>query len=80
MDILKKIFPFSFAKKEGVAGLIINVLIQLVVAIVAGVIIGLVAKIPVVGVIVGLVGGLVDLYFVAGIVLSFLHYFNVLKD
>ena len=80
MELLKKIFPFSFAKKDGVGGLIINVLIQLVVGIVIGFVIGILAKIPVVGLIVGLVGALIDLYVLAGIVLSFLHYFKVIKD
>lgn len=79
MDLLKKIFPLSFGAKKDVAALIINILIQLVVAVVVGFIIGIVATIPVIGIIVGLVGGLVDIYFLAGIVLSCLDYFKVLK-
>lgn len=79
MDLLKKIFPFSFSEKKDVAALIINILIQLVVAIIAGVLIGVLAAIPVVNIICGLVGGLVDLYCIAGIVLSCLDYFKVLK-
>ena len=80
MDILKKIFPLSFNVKKEVSALIIRVLIYLVAGLVAGVVIGILAKIPVVGIICGLLGGLVDLYCVAGIVLTFLSYFNVLKD
>jgi len=43
------------------------------------VVIGIVALIPVVGIIAGLVGGLIGLYFFAGIVISILDYFKVLK-
>lgn len=79
MDTIKKIFPFSFREKGSIGALVINVLIQLVIAAVAGILIGVLAKIPVVNLITGIVGGLVDLYFVVGIVLSFLHYFKVVK-
>ncbi len=79
MDLLKKIFPLSFRKKEGVAGLIINILIHLVADIICGFVIGILAKIPVVGILVGLVGGLVGLYFFVGIVLAILDYFKILK-
>jgi len=79
METLKKIFPYSFKEKKEVAALIINILIQLVIDIVIGVVIGIVALIPVVGIIAGLVGGLIGLYFFAGIVISILDYFKVLK-
>ena len=79
METLKKIFPFSFTEKKDVAALIINILIQLVVGIGAGVLIGILARIPIVGIVVGLVGGLVDLYVLAGIVVSILDYCKVLK-
>ena len=79
METLKKIFPFSFTEKKDVAALIINILIQLVVGIVAGVLIGILARIPIVDLVVGLVGGLVGLYALAGIIISVLDYFKVLK-
>jgi uncharacterized membrane protein AbrB (regulator of aidB expression) len=79
MELLKKIFPFSFTKKDGIAALIINILIYLVVGIVVGFLIGILAKIPVVGLIIGLVGGLADLYITAGIVMSILDYCKVFK-
>ena len=79
MDILKKVFPFSFNAKDGVGGLIVNILVYLVVGLVAGAFIGIFAKLPIVGLVIGLVGGLVDLYVLAGIVISVLDYLNVLK-
>ncbi|MBE6631772.1 MAG: hypothetical protein E7623_03640 [Ruminococcaceae bacterium] len=79
MDLLKKIFPFSFAEKKDIAALIINIIIYIIVAAIAGVLIGILVKIPVIGFIIGLVGGLVDLYALIGIVLSCLDYFKVLK-
>lgn len=79
MDMLKKIFPLSFGSKPDVASLIINILIQLVVGVVIGWVISIVVLIPIVGLIVGLVGGLLDLYILAGIILSCLDYFKILK-
>ena len=79
MDMLKKIFPYSFQKKRETADLIKNILIQLVIGIIAGALIGLLAKIPLIGIIIGLVGGLVDLYVIVGIVLSILDYKKLLK-
>ena len=79
MDILKKVFPYSFKAKDGVAGLIINILVYLVVGLVAGALIGIFAKLPIIGILIGLLGGLVDLYVLAGIVISVLDYLKVLK-
>lgn len=79
MDMLKKFFPLSFQPKPDVASLVINILIQLVVGVVGGWIIGIVVLIPIVGLIVGLLGGLLELYIVAGIILSCLDYFKILK-
>ena len=79
MDILKKVFPYSFKAKDGVAGLIINILVYLVAGFVAGALIAICAKLPIINIVAGLVGGLVDLYVVAGIVISVLDYLKVLK-
>ena len=80
MDILKQLFPLSFGRKEGVGGLVVNIVIYLVVGIVASLCIGLVSWVPLVGWLIGLVGGLVDLYVLVGIVLSVLDYMDVLKS
>ena len=79
MDMLKKFFPLSFQPKPDIASLVINILIQLVVSAVAGWVISIVAAIPLIGIIFGLVGSLVGLYFMAGIVISLLDYFKILK-
>ncbi|MBQ6892618.1 MAG: hypothetical protein IJN48_00285 [Clostridia bacterium] len=78
MDLLKKIFPFSFGAKD-VAALVIKVILYIVAGMVAGVLIGLLASVPVVNIVVGFVGGLVDLYVTAGIVITFLSFFKVIK-
>ena len=79
MEMLKKIWPFSFGEKKDIAGLIINIVIQLVLGIVIGFVISILADIKIIGIIFGLVGGLIDLYLLVGIVLSCLDYFKVLK-
>ena len=75
MDMLKKIFPLSFQSKPDIASLVINILIQLVVSAVAGWVVGIVAALP----LIGFIFGLLSLYFMAGIVISLLDYFKVLK-
>lgn len=79
MDTIKKFFPLSFREKNSVGELVVNVIIQVVIAVVVGVLIGLLSGVPVLGWIITLLGGLIDLYFTAGIVFSFLHYFKVIK-
>ena len=79
MDTLKKLFPFSFKKKGTLTDLIINIVIHVVVGFLAGTLIALFAKLPIIGIIIGLFGGIVDLYVVAGIVLSVLDYAKILK-
>ena len=79
MELLKKIFPYSFTAKKDIASLIVSALIHLVVGLVVGVLIGILASIPIIGIIFGLVGGLVDLYILAAIVIMVLDYFKILK-
>jgi len=80
MDILKKIFPLSWAFTKDVANLIIGILIYVVGGAIAGAIIGLLAAIPVIGIIFGLVGSLIGIYSLAGIVIQILVFTKVLKD
>ena len=72
MDTLKKLFPLSFKAKNGIGGLIVNILIHVIADIVAGLIIGLLP-------ILSILGGLIGLYFTVGIVLSILDYLKILK-
>lgn len=88
MELLKKIFPFSFKKSDDVASLVLSILLHIVVAILAGAVIGLanliVGWIPVAGAIIGwalgVVGSLVELYVIAGIVIKILVYAKVIKE
>lgn len=79
MDILRKIWPFSFVNKKDVAALVINVIIHVLVDIVIGVLIGLLSGIAIVGTVFSLLGSVVGLYITAGIVFSFLDYFKVFE-
>ena len=87
MELLKKIFPFSFKKSDDVANLVISILLHLVAAILAGAVIGLatliVGWLPVVGAIIGWalggIGSLIELYVIAGIVIKILVYAKVIK-
>ncbi len=79
MDMLKKFFPLSFQRKPDIAALVINILIQLVAGVVIGFVIGIVAGLPIIGIIFILVGSLLDLYITAGIIISLLDYFKILK-
>lgn len=72
MATLKKLFPLSFKEKNGVGGLIVNILIHILADAVAGIII---AILP----ILGILGGLIGLYFTVGIVLSILDYLKIIK-
>ncbi len=78
MDILKKYLPHAFKATESNA-LVIALLIYIVLAIVGGAIIGLLASIPVIGILFSIIGALIDLYSLAGVVLSILVFVKVIK-
>lgn len=89
MDLLKKIWFYSFkVEKKNVSSLVVNLIVWVIAAFVAGIVLWLATAltgwIPVVGwligVIVGIAGGVVELYSVIGIVLSILVFLDVLKD
>ena len=80
MDILKKLWPFSFVNKKDVASLVINVIIHVVGMIILTVLCWLIGIIPFVGrILAWLIGSVGDLYLTVGIVLTFLDYFKVIK-
>lgn len=74
MEILRKIFPFSFKPKKDIGELLLHILIHLGVGALAT----LLVAIPGVGQIIGILSGIIDLYLTAGIVLSILNYCKVL--
>ena len=78
MDMLKKIFPFSFGVKD-VTALVVALVIYIVGGAVLGVVFGLLAKIPLIGILFGIVGWAVGVYCFVGIVLSVLDFLKVLK-
>ena len=79
MEQLKKFFPRSFSHSNTVAQVIITAIVYLIVGAIAGVAIMLLALVPVVNLIVGLLGTLVDIYCIAGIVISILVYLKVIN-
>jgi hypothetical protein len=78
MELLQRIFPLSFGKKD-LAGLIITILIYLVVGAVLGAVVALLTKIPIIGFIFALIGSLIGIYIFAGLVILILVYLNLLR-
>lgn len=78
MDLIKKIFPFSFGAKD-VTGLIVSIVIHLVGIIVMSLLGGLLGNIPVIGLLLGIVGWVVGLYCTVGIILAVLVFLKVIK-
>ncbi len=80
MDMLKKLFPYSFQCKGDMKKMLITVLAYLVINFVVGLVLGIFGAIPVLGLVFDLVGWIVGMYFLIAIVLVILDYFNVLKS
>lgn len=72
MDMIKKLFPYSFGVAD-VKGLVIKIIIYLVVSAVGGFILGL---LPLVG---GILSWALGLYCTVGWILAILDYLKVLK-
>lgn len=81
MDMVKKFFPFSFGKvgAKDVNALVVSIIIYLVAGAVLGLVLGLLSHVWLIGFVFGIAGGIVELYCVAGIVLSVLLYLDALK-
>lgn len=80
MDMVKKFFPFSFNfKTKDTNGLVVSIIIYVVAMLLSGVAMWLLGFIPVVNILTGIVGWIIEVYCVAGIVLSVLKFFDVLK-
>ena len=79
METLRKFFPYSFQPKKNIGDLIVNVLLHMVAGIVIGFVCSVIFFIPLIGLLAGLVSSLAELYLTAGVILSVLDYFNVLK-
>ncbi len=78
MELLKKIWPFSFDTNK-VSNLVIKAIVYVLIGVIFSVLIGLLRNVPVLNVIFYIVGPLVDLYVIAGLVVMFLNFFKVLK-
>ncbi len=79
MEMLRKFFPYSFAKKDGFTGLVINLIVYIVAGAIASVVIWLGTLIPIVGILMSILGSLLGLYILIGMILSVLDYLQVLK-
>ncbi len=80
MEMLKKLFPFSFKAKNDIRDLLITVLVFIAADLICSVIDKVLGAIPLIGTLVGLVGWIIGLYFFVSIVLAVLDYLNVFKN
>lgn len=72
MDIIKKLFPYSFGAAD-IKALVIKIVVYLVVSAVLGWVIGL---IPFIG---GIISWIIGIYCTVGWILAILDYLKVLK-
>lgn len=78
MDLLRKVWPLSFAVEKGdTKNFIIKLVIYAVAAIIFGVVFGLLGQIQFIGFLFSIVGTVLDLYCTAGIVFCVLHFIGV---
>lgn len=73
---MRAFFPLS-TKANDLKSLLIVILIYIAVSVAAGVVLGLLGWIPLVGKILGIASQLIDLYCLAGIVVTIILYFKI---
>lgn len=78
LDAIKKYFPHAF-KANDVKSLIIGLVVYALIAFVAGLVLGFLGIIPIIGFVCGIVGWLVDIYCIAGVILSILVFLKIVK-
>lgn len=79
MDMLKKYFPYSFTAKKDLGALIINILVYVIIGAIATAVIGILKGVFIIGLLVGIVCTIIDIYVVAGVIISILDYLKILK-
>ncbi len=80
MDLLKKLFPFSFAAKD-VNGLVVAIVVYFLLGLACAIVSALLFLIlPFLWFLIPILSGAVGLYFIIGIVLTVLTYFNLLTE
>lgn len=78
MDVIKKVFPYSFGAKKGI-DLLYKVIVYIIVGGVSCALIGLLSQVPVVNLLIGTICGIIGLYTFVGIVFAALDFLKVLK-
>lgn len=78
LEAIKKYFPHAF-KANDVKSLIIGLVVYAVIAFVAGLVLGLLGIIPIIGFVFGVIGWLVEVYCVAGVILTILAFLKIVK-
>jgi len=77
MDVLKKVFPFSF-KSNDLTGFIVALIFYVIICGICGAIIGFLTKIPLLGIIFSILGSVLGIYGLIGIILSVLVFVKVI--
>ncbi|MBP3369762.1 MAG: hypothetical protein J6L85_03320 [Clostridia bacterium] len=88
MEIVKKIFPLSWAFTKSVGNFVVGIILHLILGTLFGLVAGLaktlVGWIPVVGDLLiwalGVIGSLIGVYALVGLILLILVYCKVIKD
>ena len=78
MNLLRKLWPFSFETKS-VSDLVLKAILYVILAALFSILMGVVNNVIVLNVIMIIVGTLADIYLLVGLILLFLNYFKVLK-
>ena len=78
MNLLRKLWPFSFETKS-VSDLVLKSVLYVILAALFSILMGVVNNIIVLNVIMIIVGTLSDIYLLVVLILLFLNYFKVLK-
>ena len=77
-NAVKKYFPHAF-KANDVKDLIIGLVVYALIAFVAGLVLGLLGIIPILGFIFRVIGWLVEIYCIAGVILSILVFLKIVQ-
>lgn len=74
---LEKFVKLNFQSNEALFTMLVKIAVYLVFGIVAGIVLGLLGLIPFLGIFCGIVGALVEIYNLAGIILTVLDFAGV---
>ena len=79
MEVLRKLYPYSFQCKGELKKLVLTVVAYVVINAIIGLVLSVLGAVPILGLIFDVLGWFIGLYFIVAVITAIMSYFNILE-